>query len=52
LPIRIIGATAAKVQPWTIGSRLPTRAPKPMVWISVAAPQVNRSALIRKMSCS
>ena len=41
-----IGATAVVVTPWMIGSRTPTFQ-KPTDWISVAIPQVNRSALMR-----
>ena len=47
----MIGLTAVVVTPWMIGRRTPTFQ-KPTDWISVAMPQVNRSALIRWMVCS
>src|SRR5665647_386125 len=46
----IIGVTAAKVTPWMTGILIPIfQIPK--VWSSVARPQVNKSALIRKAVC-
>ena len=41
-----IGPTAAKVTPIITGSLMPTPG-KPTLWIRVAMPQANRSALIR-----
>ena len=43
--IASIGEIATAVTPMMIGSRIP-KGPKPMVWISVAIPHANRSALI------
>jgi hypothetical protein len=45
-PMEIIGDTAAKVTPWSRGSRTPIFQ-KPTDWMMEAMPQVNRSALIR-----
>ena len=50
-PIAIIGETAVNVTPCSSGSRTPTFQ-KPTDWMIEAMPQVNRSALIRWMSCS
>ena len=50
-PMAIIGLTAAKVTPWSNGSRTPIFQ-NPIVWISDAIPQVNRSALMRNASRS
>lgn len=46
VPIAIIGPTAANVQPMMTGRRMP-KIHRPSVWISVAMPHENRSALIR-----
>ena len=46
-----IGPTEAKVTPIITGSRMPTPG-KPMHCTSVASPQANRSALIRKATSS
>jgi hypothetical protein len=45
-PMEIIGDTAAKVTPWSRGSRTPILQ-NPTDWMIEAMPQVNRSALIR-----
>ena len=44
--IATIGPTAANVQPMMTGSRMP-KIQRPSVWIRVATPHENRSALIR-----
>ena len=46
VPIATIGPTAANVQPMMTGKRMP-KIQRPNVWISVATPQENRSALMR-----
>ena len=46
-----IGPTDAKVTPWIIGIR-PPMLPKPNVWINVATPQVNKSAVIKRIKSS
>ena len=51
LAIDSIGPTEAKVTPIITGRRMPTPG-KPMLWIRVATPQANRSALIRKATSS
>lgn len=43
----IIGVTAVKVQPWTIGSFEPMKLRMLSDCTSVAMPQVKRSALMR-----
>jgi hypothetical protein len=50
-PMAIIGDTAVKVTPCSSGSRTPTFQ-NPTDWMIEAMPQVNRSALIRWISCS
>ena len=50
-PIAIIGDTAVKVTPCNSGSRTPTFQ-NPTDWMIEAIPHVNRSALMRWMSCS
>ena len=50
-PIAIIGETAVNVTPCSSGSRTPIFQ-NPTDWMIEAIPQVNRSALIRWMSCS
>ena len=50
-PIAIIGATAVNVTPWSSGSLTPIFQ-NPTDWMIEAMPQVNRSALIRWISCS
>ena len=52
LPINTIGISAAKVQPRISGSRQPSHLPTPSDCTMVAAPQINRSALISKIMCS
>ena len=47
LAMATIGPTAAKVTPIMTGRRMPNFQ-TPMLWISVAMPTANRSALIRK----
>ncbi len=49
--IAIIGDTAVKVTPCSSGSLTPIFQ-KPTDWMIEAIPQVNRSALIRWISCS
>ncbi len=48
----IIGLTAVNVTPCSSGRRTPIFEPMPTDWISEAMPQVNRSALIRWISCA
>ena len=50
-PIAIIGETAVNVTPCSSGSRTPTFQ-NPTDWMIEAMPQVNRSALMRWISCS
>ena len=51
IPMAIMGETAVKVTPCSSGSRTPIFQ-NPTDWMIEAMPQVNRSALIRWMSCS
>ena len=50
-PIIIIGPTEANVTPWIRGIRPPT-GPNPNVWINVATPHVNKSAVIKRIKSS
>ena len=52
LPISTIGISAAKVQPWISGRRQPNHCLMPIDCTMVAAPQINKSALINKIICS
>ena len=49
--MEIIGETAVKVTPCSSGNRTPTFQ-NPTDWMIEAMPQVNRSALMRWISCS
>ena len=51
VPIAIMGETAVNVTPCSSGSLTPIFQ-KPTDWMIEAIPHVNRSALIRWMSCS
>ena len=50
-PMASMGPTDAKVTPIITGSRMPTPG-RPKLWISVARPPANRSALIRNATWS
>ncbi len=52
LAMATIGPTAAKVTPIMTGSLMPNHWVAPKDWMMVTTPQTNRSAEIRKATCS